>query len=172
MGKRIEMDLAEKEYLIQECLAGRMRMILLPFLSDVLYDDDTPLPSPTQGSRNGACIFPRWPWSQTPRTAEEALRIEKSRLERENYLLRMELDLLKKCRRSALPARPNAGFPQYGHPLSRSATGSSRPGRYAAHGTLPPRDTLVPPQPNAPLHTAAPDGTASAIPPLQLLHFF
>ena len=26
MGKRIEMDLAEKEYLIQECLAGRMRM--------------------------------------------------------------------------------------------------------------------------------------------------
>ena len=34
--------------------------------------------------------------SQTPRTAEEALRIEKSRLERENYLLRMELDLLKK----------------------------------------------------------------------------
>ena len=33
--------------------------------------------------------------SQTPRTAEEALRIEKSRLERENYLLRMELDLLK-----------------------------------------------------------------------------
>ena len=34
--------------------------------------------------------------SQTPRTAEEALRIEKCRLERENYLLRMELDLLKK----------------------------------------------------------------------------
>ena len=26
MGKRIEMDLEEKEYLIQECLAGRMRM--------------------------------------------------------------------------------------------------------------------------------------------------
>lgn len=26
MGKRIEMDLAEKEKLIQECLAGRMRM--------------------------------------------------------------------------------------------------------------------------------------------------
>ena len=26
MGKRIEMDLAEKEYLIQECLAGRIRM--------------------------------------------------------------------------------------------------------------------------------------------------
>lgn len=25
MGKRIEMDLAEKEYLIQKCLAGRMR---------------------------------------------------------------------------------------------------------------------------------------------------
>ena len=36
--------------------------------------------------------------SQTPRTAEEALRIEKCRLERENYLLKMELDLLKKCR--------------------------------------------------------------------------
>ncbi len=36
--------------------------------------------------------------SQTPRTAEEALRIEKCRLEHENYLLRMELDLLKKCR--------------------------------------------------------------------------
>ena len=34
------------------------------------------------------------------------------------------------------------------------------------------RDTLAPPQPNAPLDTAAPDGTASAIPPLQLLHFF
>ncbi|MCI8680654.1 MAG: helix-turn-helix domain-containing protein [Oscillospiraceae bacterium] len=34
--------------------------------------------------------------SQTPRTAEEALRIEKSRLVRENYLLKMELDLLKK----------------------------------------------------------------------------
>ena len=34
--------------------------------------------------------------SQTPRTAEEALRSEKCRLERENYLLRMELDLLKK----------------------------------------------------------------------------
>ena len=26
MGKRIEMEAAEKEYLIQECLAGRMRM--------------------------------------------------------------------------------------------------------------------------------------------------
>ena len=39
--------------------------------------------------------------SQTPRTAEEALRIEKSRLERENYLLRMELDLL---RRLSIPA--------------------------------------------------------------------
>ena len=26
MGKRIEMDLSEKEKLIQECLAGRMRM--------------------------------------------------------------------------------------------------------------------------------------------------
>ena len=26
MGKRIEMDLQEKEYLIRECLAGRMRM--------------------------------------------------------------------------------------------------------------------------------------------------
>ena len=36
--------------------------------------------------------------SQTPRTTEEALRIEKARLERENYLLRMELDLLKKVR--------------------------------------------------------------------------
>ncbi len=36
--------------------------------------------------------------SQTSRTAGEALRIEKARLERENYLLRMELDLLKKCR--------------------------------------------------------------------------
>ena len=35
--------------------------------------------------------------SQTPRTPEEALRIEKARLERENYLLKMELDLLKKC---------------------------------------------------------------------------
>ena len=33
---------------------------------------------------------------QTPRTAEEALRIENARLERENYLLKMELDLLKK----------------------------------------------------------------------------
>ena len=35
---------------------------------------------------------------QTPRTAEEALRIENARLERENYLLKMELDLLKKVR--------------------------------------------------------------------------
>jgi transposase-like protein len=26
MGKRIEMEAAEKEYLIQECLTGRMRM--------------------------------------------------------------------------------------------------------------------------------------------------
>ena len=26
MGKRIEMDLQEKEYLIRECLSGRMRM--------------------------------------------------------------------------------------------------------------------------------------------------
>ena len=26
MGKRIEMDLGEKEKLIQECLSGRMRM--------------------------------------------------------------------------------------------------------------------------------------------------
>ena len=34
--------------------------------------------------------------SQTPRTTEEALRIENARLERENYLLKMELDLLKK----------------------------------------------------------------------------
>ena len=33
--------------------------------------------------------------SQTPRTVEEALRIEKARLERENYLLKLELDLLK-----------------------------------------------------------------------------
>ena len=36
--------------------------------------------------------------SQTPRTAEEALRIENARLERENYLLKMELDLLKKVK--------------------------------------------------------------------------
>lgn len=36
--------------------------------------------------------------SQTPRTPEEALRIEKARLERENYLLKMELDLLKKVK--------------------------------------------------------------------------
>ena len=36
--------------------------------------------------------------SQTPRTPEEALRIENARLERENYLLKMELDLLKKVR--------------------------------------------------------------------------
>lgn len=34
--------------------------------------------------------------SQTPRTPEEALRIENARLERENYLLKMELDLRKK----------------------------------------------------------------------------
>ena len=36
--------------------------------------------------------------SQTPRTAGEALRIENARLERENYLLKMELDLLKKVK--------------------------------------------------------------------------
>lgn len=36
--------------------------------------------------------------SQTPRTAEEALRIENARLERENYLLKMELDLRKKVK--------------------------------------------------------------------------
>lgn len=36
--------------------------------------------------------------SQTPRTDEEALRIENARLERENYLLKMELDLLKKVK--------------------------------------------------------------------------
>lgn len=36
--------------------------------------------------------------SQTPRTAEEALRIENARLERENYLLKMELELLKKVK--------------------------------------------------------------------------
>lgn len=36
--------------------------------------------------------------SQTPRTVEEALRIEKARLERENYLLKLELDLLKKVK--------------------------------------------------------------------------
>ena len=36
--------------------------------------------------------------SQTPRTPEEALRIENARLERENYLLKMELDLLKKVK--------------------------------------------------------------------------
>lgn len=35
---------------------------------------------------------------QTPRTSEEALRIENARLERENYLLKMELDLLKKVK--------------------------------------------------------------------------
>jgi transposase len=34
--------------------------------------------------------------NQSPRTPEEALRIENVRLERENYLLKMELDLLKK----------------------------------------------------------------------------
>ena len=36
--------------------------------------------------------------SQTPRTPEESLRIENARLERENYLLKMELDLLKKVK--------------------------------------------------------------------------
>ena len=36
--------------------------------------------------------------SQTPRTPEETLRIENARLERENYLLKMELDLLKKVK--------------------------------------------------------------------------
>ena len=35
---------------------------------------------------------------QIPRTPEEALRIENARLERENYLLKMELDLLKKVK--------------------------------------------------------------------------
>ena len=36
--------------------------------------------------------------NQIPRTPEEALRIENARLERENYLLKMELDLLKKVK--------------------------------------------------------------------------
>ena len=36
--------------------------------------------------------------SQTPRTAEEALRIENARLEGENYLLKLELDLIKKVK--------------------------------------------------------------------------
>jgi transposase-like protein len=36
--------------------------------------------------------------SQTPRTPEEALRIDNARLERENYLLKLELDLLKKVK--------------------------------------------------------------------------
>ena len=36
--------------------------------------------------------------NQIPRTPEETLRIENARLECENYLLKMELDLLKKCR--------------------------------------------------------------------------
>ena len=36
--------------------------------------------------------------SQTPRTPEEALRIEKARRYSENYLLKMELDLLKKVK--------------------------------------------------------------------------
>ena len=36
--------------------------------------------------------------SQTPRTEAEALRIRNARLERENYLLKMELDLLKKVK--------------------------------------------------------------------------
>lgn len=35
---------------------------------------------------------------QTPRTAEEELRVLNARLERENYLLKMELDLLKKVK--------------------------------------------------------------------------
>lgn len=36
--------------------------------------------------------------AQTPRTEEERLRIRSARLERENYLLKMELDLLKKVK--------------------------------------------------------------------------
>ena len=36
--------------------------------------------------------------SQTPRTEDEELRIRNARLERENYLLKMELDLLKKVK--------------------------------------------------------------------------
>lgn len=35
---------------------------------------------------------------QTPRTPEEELRIRVAGLERENYLLKMELDLLKKVK--------------------------------------------------------------------------
>ncbi|WP_346026591.1 hypothetical protein [Beduinella massiliensis] len=35
---------------------------------------------------------------QTPRTQEEELRIWNAGLERENYLLKMELDLLKKVK--------------------------------------------------------------------------
>ena len=36
--------------------------------------------------------------NQIPQTPEETLRIENARLERENYLLKMELDLLKKVK--------------------------------------------------------------------------
>ena len=37
-------------------------------LQQNFYDDDTPLPSPTQGSRSAARIFPRWPWRCPGRT--------------------------------------------------------------------------------------------------------
>ena len=35
---------------------------------------------------------------QTPRTPEEELRVEVARLQHENYMLKMERDLLKKLR--------------------------------------------------------------------------
>ena len=183
MGKRIEMEAAEKEYLIQECLAGRMReaarragvghSTMHTWISRYRSEGASALCEngnaqrrtyseeirqkaveeylSGQGSsmaiaekyklRSGNLVLD---WvkeyhrhreslkgtggvpvargkhtleervqavrehledrrgkrlaSQTPRTSEEALRIENARLERENYLLKMELDLLKKVK--------------------------------------------------------------------------
>ena len=79
--------------------------------------------------------------SQTPRTTEEALRIEKGRLERENYLLRMELDLLKKCRswRGGITEAVPSGAAVSSGALGRRGTRVSRGGSVPCAAYLPGR---------------------------------
>lgn len=73
---------------------------------------------------------------------------------------------------SPSPSERYTGSGQHGLRLSRNATDSSQPGKYAAHGTPRLWGNLPLLRRSAPPRTAAPGETASAIPPLQFLHFF
>src|SRR5699024_23666 len=75
-------------------------------------------------------------------------------------------------RGSAPPGRRSSDFPPPAGPACRSASGSTRPEISPVSGRPSPQDSQLPLRSAGRLHTAAPDGTVSGIPPPRLLQFF